>query len=437
MAAVGPSASGPVRRPPEPVESASHLGVSRFLIREPGRAFRHTVDEDHMPATFGELREPDQRFGGHEADRGDDDRGVSARPRPEPATLDPGQRGERVVVHEIEVEAGRPQAEQEVGAELPLELDVHVEAARALPGEDVGQRQVDGDGVHGHALAQERLRSPDVAGELRVVAPPGVRVVDLGGGVEGPARLSGHRRRVRVAVVDQVVQAVEERGVRGRLHLLERRHEERSAQPGVGLAGDEGPAVEVGGRGGEPAVAQVHHVAVAQEDVLAFRDGGQAVSLHDVAERAVGLDTGLHPAPLAPLDEGTEESVQHQVGEREVEVVADVGRFGSGLLPQGRKPRAEVVAPSRAKLLEEVGRPVGAVDLEAVAEDRVEERRALGFEGVHHPVAAGAQEQVHRLAAEVIDHGTFHADRRAASPAGRWGRRSARRGATRLRAPPT
>ena len=152
---------------------------------------------------------------------------------------------------------------------------------------------------------------------------------------------------------------------------------------------------------------QVHHVAVAEEDVLALGDAGEAVGLHHVAERAVGLDARLHSPLLAPRDERPEEAVEDEVGQGEVIVVADVGRVGAGLLHEGRQVGAEVVAAPRAELLQEVRRPVGAVHLEAVAEDGAEGRAP---DRVHHAIARGAQEHLHGLAAEVVEDRALHAE---------------------------
>ena len=147
-----------------------------------------------------------------------------------------------------------------LGAELALELDVDVQAARALTPRR--RRPAAGRPATGLTETPSRrsaLRALYVAREVRIVPPPRVRVVDLGGGVEGPARLPRLRRRVRVPVVDDVVQAVEEGGVGGRLHLLERRREERRAQPRVGLGRRRGdcrrdapPRRRAAGGGGSP-----------------------------------------------------------------------------------------------------------------------------------------------------------------------------------------
>jgi hypothetical protein len=213
-------------------------------------------------------------------------------------------------------------------------------------------------------------------------------------------------------VVHDVIDPVEEGRVGGRLHLLERRHEEGRAKPGVGLAGDERLAVEVAGRGGEPPVPEVHHVAVAEEDVLSLRYVGEAVGLHHVGEGAVGLDAGPEPTPLAPCDERAEERVEHQVGEREVVVVSDVGSRRPRILPERGQKGPEVVPAALLELRQELLRPVRSVDLEAVAEDRPERRRPPVRHRVHHPVAGGSQEHLERLRAEVVEYRSFHAESR-------------------------
>ena len=77
----------------------------------------------------------------------------AAVPAPQASPFDAREGGEGVIVEEVEVVARRAQAEQELGAELVFELHVHVQAARALSREDVGQGQVDRHRVDGRRLA--------------------------------------------------------------------------------------------------------------------------------------------------------------------------------------------------------------------------------------------------------------------------------------------
>ena len=105
--------------------------------------------------------------------------------------------------------------------------------------------------------------------------------------------------------------------------------------------------------------------------------------------------------------------------EREVVVVADVRGVGAGLLPERGQVGAEVVAAALLEFREQTLRPVRAVHLEAVAEDRPEAGRRPASRRVHHPVACAREEQLQGLGAEVVEDGAFHRRPSAASPAAR------------------
>lgn len=130
------------------------------------------------------------------------------------------------------------------------------------------------------------------------------------------------------------------------------------------------------------------------EPGFAFGD----VDLHRGVDRmelaSVGLDPGLEAAGVAPLVEGPQEALLHQVhaaGEEVVPRPADrVGRLrgedrlGSAfdrvahmadLIKDERQVRGDVVSPAGEELLGEIVAPVGAFQLHAVAEQGAEALR--------------------------------------------------------------
>ncbi len=157
---------------------------------------------------------------------------------------------------------------------------------------------------------------------------------------------------------------------------------------------------------------QVHLAAVSEEDVLPLGHVGQAVAAHDVAHRAVRLHARPDASPRAPRGQRREEPLDDEIRECEVEVVPDVRRERPGIAEQSRQVRLEPVAAPPLELGRQAPGPVGAVDLEAVAEHRVERRPSLAAHRVEHPVAGGAQEQLDGLAIVVVDDEPLHAEGR-------------------------
>ena len=101
-----------------------------------------------------------------------------------------------------------------------------------------------------------------------------------------------------------------------------------------------------------------------------------------------------------PVLHRREEAVVHEFRERLSPVVADGRRRRPRIEDQGGEERPQVVAPARLERLEEVAGPVGLVDFEAVAEDRVRGRRV---EGGEQAVADGAQVMIDRRTIVVIE----------------------------------
>src|SRR5690606_28957091 len=118
-------------------------------------------------------------------------------------------------------------------------------------------RRVETDAGDTAALTHDPRQPRDVAPQLGRHGPPGVAVVERGGGVEDVADAGAVARRRRPAVPEELVDAAEHVLV----HLaddVERRGAERwRVVPCPGLGGDDARADEAGARGGPAALCEV------------------------------------------------------------------------------------------------------------------------------------------------------------------------------------
>ena len=97
----------------------------------------------------------------------------------------------------------------------------------------------------------------------------------------------------------------------------------------------------------------------------------RAFALRQIDERSVALRAEPRVMLARPCIQGRQIVLVDELGQRAAPVVAQVGGLRRGPGREFRQMRRQVVAAARAKLVEEVWRPVGLVYFQAVAEDRV------------------------------------------------------------------
>ena len=204
----------------------------------------------------------------------------------------------------------------------------------------------------------------EIGVELRHRRPPGVAVVDGSGGVEHPAQSRRIGRRVRPAVPDELVDSAQQVLVRLALEVEWGRPERRRVHPGPHLRRDHLAAVEVAGRRGPPAGRQL-----LPAPALTLEQVGEPVAAERRRRRAVALEPEPNPATRSPALADGDEVLLVQLGERAV-IVRPHPRRPGPVVHEVIKHGAERVAAAAGELLRQRGRPVRAVDLEAVAEHR-------------------------------------------------------------------
>ena len=226
--------------------------------------------------------------------------------------------------------------------------------------------QVDRDVVGGLALPQQEADALQVRGDVGHDEPPGVVIVEDGGGVESPAGLAGFGRGIRKAVADELIDALQEMQVGLGLHVEGRGAEDRGVQPGPGLGRRHGTVVEMA-RGSGPAGGG----EVTPLRALAFGQVDERTAGERHGRDAVGLGAEFRAVLFGPLVQGREVVAVGQFGERLAPIVANGGSLVADVAGERGQVRREIVAAEFAELVEEIAGPIGVVDFQAVAEDGV------------------------------------------------------------------
>ena len=192
-----------------------------------------------------------------------------------------------------------------------LHLEVRPQTGGVVP--IVVKRPVEEHVVVGPARLQDGLDACDVSVQRRQVPPDGVARIQLGRGVELPARPGGILRRIRRAVINHVIHAAHEQLVDLLLELVQR-DREVLAEPRAGLGGRESSPGDMRGRGREFADEWIAAGVTQRSEDLCFRDVAGGVEVEQVAGRAVRLVAGETAARVRPGGERTEQMLeQHRV----------------------------------------------------------------------------------------------------------------------------
>ena len=308
------------------------------------------------------------------------------------------------VVDEVQVEAGLEDSRHQVGSEAIVQhLDqMHIPAAGELRPRVV-VRQVERDVVPGLTLTQDEAHPLQVAGEIGHGDPPRVLFVVGARRVEAPARILDALRGVRPAMTDELVDSLEEMEVGLHLQVERSRAKHRRVKPCPGFRRRDGATVEVarrrrpaGGADGLPLMA------------LAFGEVRHGVARNGGGWNAVSLNAEEGAIPRGPFLDRLHEPFVEQFGERLAPVTPDARGLRSHIGHERGQVRPQVVASTLLKFLKEIVGPIGAVGLQAVAEDRVGRLRP---EGLHQTIAHVLEITLGRSAIVVIQHETLGPDR--------------------------
>ncbi len=304
----------------------------------------------------------------------------------------------------VQVVAGVQDLFGELGRHMVLHPVGQRHLARHGTGVHVVVRQEHRDLIGGLPLAHQPAHAGQVAIHVRHHVPPGVVVVEHGGGVEGITGCAGPGRGVGPAVADEQVHAFEQHAVGLGLHVERRGRESGRIQPGPGLGRDHRAPVQVaGGRReageGEGAVLRP----------LAFRQCDQAVARHRDSRIAIRLRAEQGLASPGPVIHRGEVALVHQFRLGQRPVALERARLLALAMKDRRQVRQNVVAAALPEFLGEVGGPVAAVDLEAVREHRV---GRLLAEGLQQRFGHGLEVVLDRLAVQVVEHEAFGIQRR-------------------------
>ena len=228
------------------------------------------------------------------------------------------------------------------------------------------ERVVQKDIGVGTSGLHERLDARHIRIERGEVVPPRVPRIELDAGIELPARPRIPDRRVRGAVIHDVVDAGDEEPIDGRPHVGQP-HAEMFAEPRRGLGRHQPPSGHVrrGRRPFEPL------------NLGAFGLGNVArgVQIEHAGRRSVGLiadETALTSGPRRPLGrERLEEQIRDGFA-----IVREHARAHVAVTTteERRKVPAEVVAAAFLEFGEEARRPIGlagrVIDFIGVVEER-------------------------------------------------------------------
>ena len=305
---------------------------------------------------------------------------------------------QRLVVDVVEPVARLLNAVHARAAQMLLQPHGQMQLAEHVVAVHVGLGQIDRHLGPGRSPAQHGRDAMDVLGQMAIEGPPGRGVVDVGGGVKGPAappRLFGG---IGVAVVDDHVHAVAEHRVHRGLHLLQRLGKARALEPRERLVGDDVPAVDVPRRGRQPAMDGVHLQRAMVAEGLALGNVRRGVDAQDVAPGAVGLNAADSAVGVGEVRQHVEEVLDGQLAHGLEVVIAHAGRDLAHVAPQGVDVLRQVVAPAAAEFVQQHAAPVVALHLDGIAEPAVHAGHAVG-DGLHHVF----EKAVHGPAAAVVD----------------------------------
>ena len=203
-------------------------------------------------------------------------------------------------------------------------------------------------------------------------------------------------------MIDDHVHAVQEYGVHGRLHFLQRLSKTRTFQPGEGLVGDHILSVDVTGRSGQPTMDGVDGQGPVVPEGLALRDIRCRVDPQDVAPGTMGLDPGDAAVFVGKFRQRIEEILNGQFRHGAEVVIAHMGRDLAHVAPEAVDVGPQVIAPPLPEFVQQDAGPVVSLHLDGVTEDAPDPRRPVQ-NGLHHL----RKEAVSGPAAAVIDHQTL------------------------------
>src|SRR4029077_19873920 len=89
-----------------------------------------------------------------------------------------------------------------------------------------------------------------------------------------------------------------------------------------------------------------------------------------------------------PFSDRSEISLLKQLSERESAIIPDCFCFFADVGGESGQVRSQIVTAPLLKLLKKIAGPVGSINFQAVAEDRV---RRISVQGLHDPVGDGFQ----------------------------------------------
>ncbi len=331
------------------VAEAHEPRAGRRKRRLAPRRLRQRPLPHDLPAVPREVREPPPRRLRHLAAGRHDDGPIPSRLL--------RQRGDHPVGHVVEAHARRREPPRRRADRLCAEparriVDAHHLGVARPFGPEVAHRPVDERVLPRLARLGECLHARDVAVQGRHDPPERVARVHLQRGVEAPPRPGRLRGRVAAAVVEDVVDAREEKLVQEPLDLPWTLAEVL-ADPGTAFRRDEARPLHVRRRGGE---LRNEDVAAVVEH-LRLRDVGERVEVKPVRGCAVRLVAREDAACAAPVRPHAER-LHGELGERFAVVEAQLPQLRR--LTRPRKfppPGREVVAAPGLERLEETRRP--------------------------------------------------------------------------------
>jgi len=216
-----------------------------------------------------------------------------------------------------------------------------------------------------------------------------------------------HFRRIDVAVIVELRDAVPQERVGADLHVLEAGAVTLGMGEGVGLRGDDFAAVEV--RSGGGGLAGIGDRLEPGGSDLGFRPRRHAGAPDDLlSEPVVRLDARLNAALAGRFDEGPESRLQAQPVEKLVDVVANLRCQLADVEPEGRQVPGEVVALVVAEQFQGIRAPQQrvrqGVDFETVAEERVHRLAEIFSEAVLELAGDIFAIMLHGLLVDVVGH---------------------------------
>ena len=287
-----------------------------------------------------------------------------------------------------------------------VDAKVHARLAHRMPA------VVDGP-VEQHIVVRltglhERLHATDIAIERGKVVPEGVARIELVRRVELPPGPRHGRRRVRRAVIDQMIDPREEHAVGGLLDLVQRRREVL-AEPRERLGRRERTSSDVCRRGRELVDERIAVRSAEHAEDLRLGNVGGGVEVEEVAGRPVRLLTHERAVCVRPARELLDEILAQHVAEC-LAIVRLHARDMIGLAATGERRQlgGEIVAAMRAEVVEQADRGVARV-LERIVE--------VGANGAAwkggHALFEHREVVRRRDGGERVDGGTFATRRRA------------------------